>query len=111
MNPAASAHPVHIVHHQASGRLDIGWSDGLQASITSHALRRACRCAACVKLRRDGLGPAPRAMTRLSGLNPVGEFGLQLCFDDGHDRGIYPWPYLRELSSPLQPEPDHEPSV
>ena len=59
---ADSVHPVDIVHHQASGQLDIGWSDGLQASISSHALRGACRCAACVKLRRDGLGP-----TRLEG--------------------------------------------
>ena len=47
---ADNVHPVDIVHHQASGQLDIGWSDGLQASISSHALRGACRCAACVKL-------------------------------------------------------------
>lgn len=96
---ADSVHPVDIVYHQASGRLDISWSDGLQASISSHALRGACRCAACVKLRRDGLGPTSPDTTRMTELNPVGEFGLQLCFDDGHDRGIYPWPYLRELSS------------
>ncbi|UCU92167.1 DUF971 domain-containing protein [Hydrogenophaga taeniospiralis] len=101
---AGSVHPVDIVHHQASGRLDIGWSDGLQVSMNSSALRCACRCAACVKLRRDGLGPTSPDNTRMTDLHPVGEFGLQLCFDDGHDRGIYPWPYLRELSSTLQPE-------
>lgn len=101
---ADAVHPVDIVHHQASGRLDIGWSDGLQASMSSHALRSACRCAACVKLRRDGLGPTSPATTRMTELNPVGEFGLQLCFDDGHDRGIYPWPYLRELSATLATE-------
>lgn len=101
---AESVHPVDIVHHQASGQLDIGWSDGLQASMSSRTLRSACRCAACVKLRRDGLGPVSTDTLRMTELNPVGEFGLQLCFDDGHDRGIYPWPYLRELSSTLQPE-------
>jgi DUF971 family protein len=28
-------------------------------------------------------------------------YGLQLIFSDGHDRGIYPWPYLAQLA----PEP------
>lgn len=99
-----SVHPVDIVHHQASGRLDIGWSDGLQASLSPHDLRCACRCAACVKLRRGGLGPTSPDSTRMTELHPVGEFGLQLCFDDGHDRGIYPWAYLRELSFTLETE-------
>ena len=29
-------------------------------------------------------------------LNAQG-YGLQLIFNDGHERGIYPWPYLAEL--------------
>lgn len=96
--PSATIHPVDLVHHQASGQLALRWSDGRQASLDSQALRRACRCAACEKLRRAGLGPAPSSAIRLTELNPIGELGLQLCFDDGHDRGIYPWPYLHELS-------------
>jgi DUF971 family protein len=28
-------------------------------------------------------------------------YGLQLIFSDGHERGIYPWPYLAQLT----PEP------
>ncbi|MNN61889.1 hypothetical protein D3C81_1771500 [compost metagenome] len=24
-------------------------------------------------------------------------YGVQLVFSDGHERGIYPWAYLREL--------------
>ncbi|WP_413049183.1 gamma-butyrobetaine hydroxylase-like domain-containing protein [Pseudomonas phoenicis] len=26
-------------------------------------------------------------------------YGVQLVFSDGHDCGIYPWDYLRELGS------------
>lgn len=95
---SAIVHPLDVVHHQASGQLAVRWSNGLQASLSSHALRCACRCAACEKLRRAGLGPTTSTDIRLMDLHSVGELGLQLCFDDGHDRGIYPWPYLHELS-------------
>ena len=30
-------------------------------------------------------------------IKPVGNYALQLCFDDGHDTGIYSWDYLRDL--------------
>lgn len=33
----------------------------------------------------------------LESVTPVGHYALQLAFDDGHDSGIYTWPYLREL--------------
>ncbi len=28
---------------------------------------------------------------------PVGAYGVQFVFNDGHDRGIFPWVFLREL--------------
>jgi DUF971 family protein len=31
-------------------------------------------------------------------LEPVGGFGVNIHFSDGHDRGIYPFVYLKELS-------------
>jgi DUF971 family protein len=37
---------------------------------------------------------------RVVELNVQG-YGLQLIFSDGHERGIYPWPYLAQLT----PEP------
>jgi len=100
-----TVHPLEIVYHQASGQLAVQWSDGLHVRLESHVLRSACRCAACVKQRRAGTGPTPRSDARLTDLLPVGEFGLQLCFDDGHERGIYPWPFLHELSLALKPGP------
>jgi DUF971 family protein len=30
-------------------------------------------------------------------IKPVGNYALQLCFDDGHDTGIYSWDYLLDL--------------
>ena len=34
---------------------------------------------------------------RVIELNQQG-YGLQLIFSDGHERGIYPWPYLSGLT-------------
>ncbi len=103
----SSTPPVQLLEialHQKSGQLQLLWSDGLRVRLDSKPLRAACRCAGCESQRRAGQPPVPPADTLLTELRPIGEFGLQLCFSDGHDRGIYPWPYLHELSvaSPLQ---------
>lgn len=107
MTSAPPAQPLEIGLGQKSGQLRLLWSDGLQAQLDSMRLRGACRCAACESQRRAGRPPVPPADTVLTELRPVGEFGLQLCFSDGHDRGIYPWTYLHALSgaSPFQ-EPE-----
>lgn len=38
------------------------------------------------------------ADVRLVDARPVGHYAVQLVFNDGHERGIYPWTYLDELS-------------
>jgi DUF971 family protein len=30
-------------------------------------------------------------------LEPVGNYAVRICFDDGHDSGLYAWDYLHEL--------------
>jgi DUF971 family protein len=95
--------PTELVWHRASGLLELAWADGRRARFTAAVLRQACKCAACEKRRRDGHLPAPPAGTALTELNPIGDMGLQLVFSDGHDRGIYPWPYLHQLSSDVLP--------
>ncbi|MBW8845742.1 MAG: DUF971 domain-containing protein [Burkholderiales bacterium] len=90
--------PTQVVWHQASGMLQLGWADGRDARFTAAQLRSACKCAGCEKHRRDGHPLAAPADTALTGIHPVGESGLQFVFSDGHDRGIYPWPYLHQLA-------------
>ncbi|MFX7796821.1 gamma-butyrobetaine hydroxylase-like domain-containing protein [Acinetobacter baumannii] len=38
------------------------------------------------------------ADTRVMAIEPAG-YGVQLIFNDGHARGIYPWAYLAELAA------------
>lgn len=78
-------------------RLQVRWADRV-SELCAAELRAACRCGGCraVSLRGDRATPAPHV--RLTGAVPVGQYAVQLLFSDGHDRGIYPWQWLRELS-------------
>lgn len=94
--------PEHITDHAASGVLEIRWHGGAASRLPHGLLRRACRCGACERLWRDGdgdrnAGPGADDGVRLAAIHPVGDRGLNLVFDDGHGRGIYPWAYLRQL--------------
>ncbi|MEC9342331.1 MAG: DUF971 domain-containing protein [Pseudomonadota bacterium] len=33
---------------------------------------------------------------------PTGNYAVRIVFDDGHDTGIYSWPFLRELGAELE---------
>ena len=34
----------------------------------------------------------------VTAIEPVGNYGIRLSFDDGHDTGIYAWNYLKSLA-------------
>jgi DUF971 family protein len=90
--------PEEITDHQLTGVLDISWSDGHVSRLRHVLLREHCRCAACEQQRRHGPGTSRVSEDlRLVHVEPVGEQGLNLQFSDGHNRGIYPWAYLRQL--------------
>lgn len=91
--------PLAVTDHRAAGVLEIEWADGQRSRLAHARLRAGCRCAACTQARRLGSEPAAPPTLRLSALHAVGDQGLNLVFDDGHGRGIYPWAYLRELST------------
>lgn len=91
--------PKNITDHRASGVLEIEWDDGVTSRLAHALLRARCRCAACEQRRRRGDGESKAAEVRLVDLHAVADKGLNLFFSDGHGRGIYPWPYLREIGA------------
>ena len=95
-----AAFPTDITDHRLAGVLEIAWSDGSTSRLRHATLRDHCRCANCEQRRRYGPGvaAAPDSL-RLVRIEPVGEQALNLGFSDGHDRGIYPWAYLRQLGA------------
>jgi DUF971 family protein len=65
--------------------------------IPASRLRTACRCAHCTRARIDGRFPSAFEGVTIQSLSPMGQYGLNIGFSDGHGRGIYPWSYLDEL--------------
>lgn len=77
--------------------LRIDWGEGEVQRIAFVRLRGACPCSQCRAARLQGRIALVGAEVGLRAVNPQG-YGVQLVFDDGHERGIYPWAYLRELA-------------
>lgn len=78
--------------------LAVTWADGSTDRLAAGRLRLASRGATAV---RDGIeGRSPDALdVEVADIRLVGTYAVQLVFSDGHDRGIYPWSYLRELAA------------
>lgn len=39
-----------------------------------------------------------KSQVTIMGLEPVGQYALKITFSDGHDSGLYDWPYLYKLA-------------
>lgn len=89
-------HKIHL--HKRSGQLDLMYaSDTFQLS--AEYLRVHSPSA---EVKGHGSGPKQLVSGKqglaIEALKPVGHYGLQLIFSDGHDSGIFTWPYLYDLS-------------
>ena len=82
----------------SAAALRVRWADG-EATLPAATLRARCRCASCQATRLRGHAVEAVADVRLVDARAVGQYALQLVFSDGHERGIFPWGYLRELGT------------
>ena len=88
-----------------AGLLFLHFEDGTVARLPHVRLRAACPCAQCRAQRRAGAAVEPAPQVRLLALEPVGLYALNLQFDDGHERGIYPFQMLVEMGADEVPAP------
>ncbi|PTT71069.1 DUF971 domain-containing protein, partial [Pseudomonas sp. HMWF007] len=82
---------------QSAQTLRLSWPDGRESVLNHAELRRQCPCSQCRAFRLKGMTPRVDDRVRLIEINPQG-YGMQLVFSDGHQRGIYPWDYLAQLT-------------
>ena len=79
--------------------LEVQFNDGLNAELPFEYLRVFSRSA---EVRGHGPGQevlqTGKRNVQVTDLEPVGQYGIRLIFDDGHDSGIYAWTWLRELT-------------
>lgn len=86
-----------LVEIDAQARtLILHWGSDAVQRVDQYALRQACPCAQCRRLRIGGGIPECAHDVAVTDIRPMG-YGIQLVFSDGHDRGIFPWPYLESL--------------
>ncbi|MFA7343744.1 MAG: DUF971 domain-containing protein [Terrimicrobiaceae bacterium] len=94
-------HPASV--QKIGGELAIAWSDGIESYLPLEMLRKKCPCAACegepdvtghVVKPRQNLG---KGSFDLVGWQMVGGYAIQPRWGDGHDTGLYTYPFLRSL--------------
>ncbi len=92
--------PTHL-ELAPGGLLEIVWSDGARRRCAPAELRKHCPCAACNSERRraeEGGQPfTPPADVQVHQMRPVGNYGYNIAFSDGHATGIFSLGLLRDL--------------
>lgn len=90
--------PLSLNNSQTNQRVTVKWAANEIQTLSHQRLRGACPCAKCRAARIQGRIALVEADVKLIAMNSMG-YGIQMVFSDGHDRGIYPWSYLREMQS------------
>lgn len=91
--------PEKIKHHKGSNQLELVFNQQ-SYQLSAEYLRISSPSA---EVKGHGPGQAKlqfgKRLVELKKVEPVGSYALKLVFSDGHDSGIYTWPYLYELAS------------
>jgi len=90
--------PENVELHRRSRELELHYPGGERYRLSCELLRVFSPSA---EVRGHGPGQevlqAGKQGVNINAINPVGNYALQLVFDDGHDTGLYAWDYLYEL--------------
>ena len=90
--------PVTVSLKTKSRCLALEYEDGSSFSLGCELLRVYSPSA---EVRGHGPGQevlqTGKENVNIDSVEPVGSYALKLCFDDGHNSGIYTWDYLYQL--------------
>ncbi len=95
--------PTEINLHQASHILEITFDDGERFKMTTEYLRVNSPSAEV-----QGHGPGQGVLqigkqdVNITKIDQVGNYAIQLFFDDNHDTGIYSWDTLYNLGKNME---------
>ncbi len=85
--------------------LYIKWDDGSESLIGIKKLRRFCPCATCAALRetqsKSFIPIFGEDQISIYSINKVGSYAISISWKDGHNTGIYEFPFLKSLSENL----------
>lgn len=93
-----SVAPEELRLRRAERLLEVRWADGTQYRLPLEYLRVHSPSAEV-----QGHGPGQQVLVAgkrnvgVAAIEPVGQYGVLLRFDDGHDTGIFSWETLARL--------------
>ena len=98
--PIRSSHlsPRQITLSSDRRRLSIAWDETRTDDLSAAFLRSNCRSSNAQRARMEGGNHAADADITIADVRPIGLYAVNITFSDGHDRGIYPWAYLRSIA-------------
>jgi DUF971 family protein len=95
-----SLRPTDITLHSQSRILEVAFEDGVRFRFPCEFLRVYSPSA---EVRGHGPGqetlPLGKENVNIARIEPVGNYAIKLCFDDGHDTGLYSWDWLHYLGT------------
>ncbi len=95
---SAQHRPDGIQLHTRSRELELSYPGGERYRLSCEFLRVHSPSA---EVRGHGRGQevlqTGKQKVAITAIRPVGNYALQLVFDDGHDTGLYSWEYLYQL--------------
>ena len=100
MATSPTPQPTALTLHQASRVLEIGFDDGSLFRIPFELMRVYSPSAEV-----QGHGPGQEVLQTgkrgvgITNLDMVGHYAVQPTFSDGHDTGLFAWPYLYKLGA------------
>lgn len=94
----AGPRPIEIRLKRAEKILEIDFDDGVTHALPAELLRVESPSADV-----QGHSAAQKQVVAgkrhvgIASIEPVGAYAIRICFDDGHDTGLFTWRYLHKL--------------
>jgi DUF971 family protein len=97
--------PKGITLDKTAHQLRVDWGGEHISAFPLDALREACPCVVC-RGGHEKMGPqydpniielTPVRSYQVLDLQIIGNYALQVFWDDGHNAGIYTWDYLNRI--------------
>jgi DUF971 family protein len=96
------------IHVKTGAGVDIEWSDGHSSHFDFPYLRDHCPCATCndERAKKESMAsmslptsplPMYKPKARAQAATQVGNYAIQITFNDGHFTGIFSYDYLRTI--------------
>ena len=90
--------PTSIRLDKSRTQLSVTWDSGATCTYPATLLRERARDAGSVRMALNDWAVPVAPNLQITAIDAVGNYAVRLAFSDGHDRGIFPWPYLAEIA-------------